>query len=184
MAKLVSKTYGEALFEVAVEEGTIDSLMEETEAVLAIFQENEEYVKLLNHPKITVEEKVSMLKEAFAGKVSDQLTGLLTTVVEKGRFGKSLLPVLRGEQEQVREYKKIGTAVVTSAVSLTQDEKDSIEDKLLKTTSYKSFRMQYSVDESLIGGIIIQIGDRVVDSSIRTKLANMAKDLSKIQLAK
>ncbi|MDD7403829.1 MAG: F0F1 ATP synthase subunit delta [Butyribacter sp.] len=183
MAKLVSKTYGEALFEVAVEEGTIDSLMEETEAVLAIFQENEEYVKLLNHPKITVEEKVSMLKEAFAGKVSDQLTGLLTTVVEKGRFAE-IENILSYFQEQVREYKKIGTAVVTSAVSLTQDEKDSIEDKLLKTTSYKSFRMQYSVDESLIGGIIIQIGDRVVDSSIRTKLANMAKDLSKIQLAK
>lgn len=52
MAKLVSKVYGEALFEAAIEAGTVDSLMEEVDAVLAIFRANEEYIKLLNHPKI------------------------------------------------------------------------------------------------------------------------------------
>ena len=67
MAKLVSQTYGEALFEVAVEEGTMDSMMEEVQSVLAIFQANEEYVKLLNHPKIPMEEKVSLLEAAFKG---------------------------------------------------------------------------------------------------------------------
>lgn len=69
MAKLVSKTYGEALFEVAVEEGMVDTLLEEVEAVQTIFQNNEEYVKLLNHPKLPVEQKISMLEEAFQGKV-------------------------------------------------------------------------------------------------------------------
>lgn len=73
MAKLVSQTYGEALFEVAVEEGMVDSLLEETTSVLAIFGENEEYVKLLNHPKIPMEEKISLLEGAFREKVSDQL---------------------------------------------------------------------------------------------------------------
>lgn len=183
MAKLVSKTYGEALFEVAVEEGTIDSLMEEVEGVLSIFQSNEEYVKLLNHPKISVEEKISMIEQAFKGNVSEQLVGFFTTVVEKGRFAE-IEEILSYFANEVREYKKIGTAYVTTAVSLTQDEKESVEKKLLETTSYESFRMNYMVDESLIGGIVIKIGDRVVDSSIRTKLENMAKDLSKIQLTK
>ena len=183
MAKLVSKTYGEALFELAVEEGTMDSLMEETEAVLAIFQENEEYVKLLNHPKISVEEKVTLLEKAFKGKVSDQLTGLLVTVAEKGRFTE-IEEILTYFEDKVREYKKIGTAYVTSAVELTQHEKESVEKKLLETTSYESFRINYMVDAGLIGGMIIKIGDRIVDSSIRTKLGSMAKELSKLQLAK
>lgn len=183
MAKLVSKTYGEALFELAVEEGTMDSLMEETEAVLAIFQENEEYVKLLNHPKISVEEKVTLLENAFKGKVSDQLTGLLITVAEKGRFTE-IEEILTYFEDKVREYKKIGTAYVTSAVELTQHEKESVEKKLLETTSYESFRINYMVDAGLIGGMIIKIGDRIVDSSIRTKLGSMAKELSKLQLAK
>lgn len=183
MAKLVSKTYGEALFEVAVEEGTVDSLMEEVEAVLAIFRANEEYVKLLNHPKIPVEEKISLLEAAFKDKASNQLVGLLTTTVEKGRFAE-VEDILEYFETQVLEYKKIGIAYVTSAVALNDAEKANVEKRLLETTSYETVRIQYNVDASLIGGIVIKIGDRVVDSSIRTKLNNMAKELSKIQLAK
>lgn len=183
MAKLISKTYGEALFEVAVEEGTVDSLMEEVEAVLTIFHANEEYIKLLNHPKIPVEEKVSLLETAFKDNASNELVGLLTTTVEKGRFAE-IENILGYFEAQVLEYKKIGIAYVTSAVALKDDEKASVEKRLLDTTSYDTVRIQYAVDASLIGGIVIQIGDRVVDSSIRTKLGNMAKELSKIQLAK
>ena len=55
-------------------------------------------------------------------------------------------------------------------------------EKLLKTTDYVDFHMNYNVDESLIGGMIIRIGDRVVDSSIKTKLDELARDLKKVQL--
>lgn len=183
MAKLVSKTYGEALFEVAVEEGTVDLLMDEVTAVLEIFESNEEYTKLLNHPKISLEEKISMLETAFKGKVSDQLLGFFVTVVEKRRFAE-IEEILAYFEEKVREYKKIGTAKVTSAQPLTDLQKQSIEKRLLETTAYESFCMDYQVDAGLIGGMVIRIGDRVVDSSIRTKLGNMAKALNKIQLTK
>lgn len=181
MAKLVSKTYGDALFEVSVEEGTIDSMMEEVEAVQNIFRENQEYVPLLNHPKISLEEKLAILDEAFQGKISNELMGLLTTVVEKGRVSE-VESILDYFMQEVREYKKIGTACVTSAVPLSDGQKADIEKRLLETTSYESFRMEYQVDAGLIGGLVIKIGDRVVDSSIRTKLGSMARDLSKIQL--
>lgn len=183
MAKLISKTYGEALFEAAVEEGIVDSLFQEVEAVHAVLQENDEYVRLLNHPKLPVEQKISMLEEVFRGKASKELTGLLVTVAEKGRFSE-IDGILAYFEERVREYKKIGTAYVTSAAELTQEQKASLEKRLLETTSYQSFCINYSVDAGLIGGMVIRIGDRVVDSSIRTKLGNMARDLSKIQLAK
>ena len=124
-----------------------------------------------------------MLEEVFKGRASKQLTGLLTTVAEKGRFSE-IEGILTYFEERVREYKKIGTAYVTSAVELTRKQKASLEKRLLETTSYRSFRIDYSVDAGLIGGMVIRIGDRVVDSSIRTKLGNMAKELSKIQLAK
>ncbi len=182
MAKLVSKTYGEALFEVAVEDNAVDSLFKEAEAVSAIFRENKEYVKLLSHPRIPAEQKLSFIEEAFRGKVSDEMAGLLAAVVEKGRFSE-VEGILAWFEERVREYKKIGTAYVSSAAELTPEQKESIEKRLLQTTPYESFRMNYNVDAGLIGGMVIRIGDRVVDSSIRTKLGNMAKELSKIQLA-
>ena len=57
-----------------------------------------------------------------------------------------------------------------------------MENRLLKTTKYVEFEMHYKVDAALIGGMEIRIGDRVVDSSIRTKLQNLTRELSKIQL--
>ena len=182
MAKLVSKTYGEALFEVAVEDGTLDSMLEEVEAVLEVLKSNEEYISILNHPRIPIEEKVSMIEEAFKEKVSDELVGFLVTITEKGRFAE-IESILSYFIERVWEEKKIGVACVTSATELSEQQKKDIEEKLLATTSYVEFRMNYDVDKSLIGGMVIRIGDRVVDSSVKTKLETMARELSKIQLS-
>lgn len=182
MAKLVSKTYGDALFEVAVEDGTVDTLQEEVEVVSELLTANEEYIKLMTHPKLPLEEKVSLVEQAFKGKVSDDMTGFLVAVAEKGRFGE-IHTILSYFTDRVREYKKIGVAYVTSATTLSDKEKQAIEQRLLETTSYVKFLMEYSVDKSLIGGVVIRIGDRVVDSSIKSKLNKMAKDLSQIQLA-
>ena len=82
----------------------------------------------------------------------------------------------------VKEEKKIGIAYVTSALPLTGTQKANIIKRLLDTTKYEEFEMNYSVDKSLIGGVVIRIGDRVVDSSIKTKLYELSKDLRKIQV--
>ena len=58
MAKLVSTTYGEALFELAVEEEKTDSMLEEISGMKEVFLENSEYLKFLNHPRISAEEKI------------------------------------------------------------------------------------------------------------------------------
>ena len=58
-----------------------------------------------------------------------------------------------------------------------------MEKRLLETTKYvRHFEMHYDVDSELIGGMVIRIGDRVVDSSVRTKLYDLTRELSKIQL--
>lgn len=70
MAKLISKTYGDALFELAVEEGKIDVLLEEVEQLQKILAENEDFGRLMNHPKIIKEEKIEVAKSVFEGRVS------------------------------------------------------------------------------------------------------------------
>ena len=72
---------------------------------------------------------------------------------------------------------------MTTAAALREEQKAQIEQKLLQTTSYKKMEMHYGVDGSLIGGMVIRIGDRVVDSSIKTKLSELTRQLMKIQLS-
>lgn len=181
MAKLVSKTYGDALFELALEEEKVDVFNEEILFVKAIFEENKELQTLMNHPKVNKEEKKEVIKNIFTEKVSDDTVGFLLIIVEKGRFGE-IDSVFEYFLEKVREYKNIGRAFVTTAIELDNDQKENIKKKLLETTRYEEIEIEYSVDTALIGGMIVRIGDRVVDSSIQTKLYELKKNLSKIQL--
>lgn len=181
MAKLVSNTYGDALFELALEENKIDSLQDEVEAVLTALKENEDLNKLMNHPKITKEEKVALVEDIFKGRVSMELTGLMRMVTEKGHYPE-MNSVLEYFLDRVKEHKNIGTAYVTTAVELSEAQKAAVEKRLLETTKYVEFEIHYQVDAAVIGGMVIRIGDRVVDSTIKTKLHDLTRELTKIQL--
>lgn len=182
MAKLVSKTYGEALFELAVEESKVDVLMEEIVQLQNIFAQNKEFGKFMNHPKILKEEKIQVLQNVLKGRISDELTGFLTLIVTKDRYGE-IDEIMDYFLTEVKSYKGIGIAYVTTAAALRDEQKAEVEQRLLQTTSYQQMEMHYAVDESLIGGMVIRIGDRVVDSSIKTRLNELTRQLMKIQLS-
>lgn len=181
MAKLVSKTYGDALFQLAVETNKTDSFLEEVRGIQQTIAENPDLMRLMSHPKIVKEEKLKILEDVFKGRISDEMLGLMLMLVTKGHYT-NVEEVLAYFAECVKEYKNIGTAYVTSALELSENQKQQLKQKLLDTTHYVEFEMHYEVDAALIGGMVIRIKDRVVDSSIRTKLYDLSRELSKIQL--
>ena len=85
MAKLVSKVYGDALFEAAMERDMLSPVYEEVQSLQTILMENADFVQFLNHPQIIKEEKLKVVENIFKGRVSDDLMGFLETVIEKGR---------------------------------------------------------------------------------------------------
>ena len=181
MAKLVSKTYGDALFSVAVEENRVDAFAEEAKGLATVFSENQDLQKLMDNPKIIKEDKIKLIEETFTSHVSKEIIGLIALLISKGH-SKDISSVFDYFIALVKEEKKIGTAFVTTAVELADAQKSAVEKRLLETTCYETFEMNYSVDESLIGGMVIRIGDRVVDSSIKTKLYELSKQLRRIQI--
>ena len=181
MAKLVSTTYGEALFELAVEEGREEEFLSEVAQLKSLLDENPDFGKLMNHPKILKEEKLKVVEEVFGGRISKELLGFLHLVVSKDRYG-DIDAILDFFISEVKKLKGIGIAYVTTAADLNEAKKKEIEAKLLATTSFQKMEMHYQVDEDLIGGMVIRIGDRVVDSSVRTKLFELQRELLKVQL--
>ena len=181
MAKLVSNVYGEALFELAMEQDRLDAYLEESQGVLDVLRANQEFSQMMPHPNIIKEEKLQMVETVFKGRISDEMVGLMRMIVEKDHFAK-MPEVLTFFIDKALEEKKIGIAYVTTPMEVTDAQKKQIEDRLLETTAYQSFRMHYAVDADLIGGMVIRIGDRVVDSSVRTKISELSRELSKIQL--
>ena len=181
MAKLVSKTYGDALFSVALEENRVDAFYEEVQGMKEIIAQNGELQKLLDNPKVIKEDKIKLIEEAFTGHVAKEMIGLIALLISKGHSA-DIISVFDYFIGLVKEEKKIGIAYIATAVELSEAQKEAVMQRLLQTTKYESFEMNYQVDASLIGGMVIRIGDRVVDTSIKTKLYELSKSLKKIQV--
>ena len=181
MAKLVSKTYGEALFEIAREENKTREMMEEIQELQEILKQNLEFDKMMKHPGIPKQDRAAAVENIFKGRASDELTGFLEIVVDKERYGE-IQAIFDYFIDRVKEEQRIGVAYVTTAVELTDTQKENVKNRLLETTSYVVMEMHYEVDASLIGGMVIRINDRVVDSSIKSKISDLTKQLLQIQL--
>ena len=182
MAKLVSNVYGDALFELALENDQLDSLLEEVKTVSAAIADDGDLTKLMNHPKITKEEKIKFIEDVFTGRVSPELVGLMRMLVDKGHYNE-MNSVFVYFIDRVKEYRNIGTAYVTSAFPLSAAQQEAVEKRLLQTTKYVAFEMHFDVDAALIGGMKIRIGDRIVDSSVKNKLESLTRELTKIQIS-
>ena len=122
------------------------------------------------------------MENVFKGRVSDEILGFFHIIVTKDRYN-DIIAILDYFLHKVKEHKGIGTASVTSAVVLSDTQKAAIEKRLLETTRYVSFEIDYRVDPAILGGLVIRIEDRVVDSSLKTQIDKLKAQLSKIQLS-
>ena len=169
------------MFAVALEESRMDEFFEAAVSLTEVLRSNEDFGKLMSHPKIMKEDKVKIVEETFDGRIPKEFVGLMTLMVTKNRE-EEMLSVFDYFVELVKEEKKIGKADVKTAIPLSVEQKAQVEKKLLATTKYETLEMNYEVDKALIGGMIVRIGDRVVDSSIQTKLSNLSRELRSIQV--
>ena len=153
MAELIDKTYGEALFQLSLEEGKVEQDADEVRSIKEAIAENPEFMVLLDHPQITREEKVEVMRNCLDGRASDSVTGFFVTVIQAGRQH-FLMGMIDYFLDAVRKYQHIGIADVTGDVSI---------------------EINYQVDPEIIGGLVIRIGDKVADNSIRTKINTLTK---------
>lgn len=182
MAKLISKTYGEALFELSVEENKSDIFLEEIAQLRQILKENEDFYQLMTHPKIMKEEKLEVIGNVLDGRVQPELVGFFKLIIQKDRY-REIDEILQYFLDRIKEFKGIGVAYVKTPIPLDFNQQKAVEDRLLATTGYQKMEMHYDVEPALIGGMVIRIGDRVVDSSVQSKLNELEKQLMKIQLS-
>ena len=107
MAKLVSQVYAEALFGLGVENGLLDTLLEELNGMCAVLGENPQFVTLLGHPELDQKEKTAVFDRVFDGKISKELNGFCHLLLEKGRFGE-LFAIREDYERRCLAYHKIG----------------------------------------------------------------------------
>ena len=178
MAESLRNVYAKAVFELCCEQGITVQAAEELECVRKVFEDNEEFVKFLRSPLISFNEKLSLLKKIFDGKLSDTVYDFICLTTEKGRAG--YIPQICEEFKKLYyEQQGILEVSVTTAMPMSDSLKDKLRDKL-ESVLGKKVIMDLSADKSLIGGIIVRYEGAELDSSIRGKLDRLKSQINGI----
>ena len=181
MAKLVVKRYATALFDLAVSEGALAKYEEEVKVIVKALHDEPDFMAVLQDHKVTTEDKVSIVENVFTDKVSTPIVGLLVLLVNKGRQAE-MLDVLEAFLERVKAESGIVKAVVTSAIPLKEEQVVALKEKLEAGTKSK-IELETIVDSSIIAGLVVRVGDKVVDASYKGEMQTLKKQLSKLRLA-
>ncbi|OON95134.1 MAG: ATP synthase F1 subunit delta [Candidatus Epulonipiscioides saccharophilum] len=178
---LVTTRYATALFDLATEKGQISDYQQEAEGVLEILNNEPDFLKILTHPSILLEEKLKLVRDIFENNASDDFVGLFYLCVKKGRQN-LIMDILETFVEMAKVEAGFVKAIVTSSVKLEQAQLEQIKANL-ETKTGKKVEITDDVDETLLGGMIIRVGDKVVDGSIRGQLDTLKSSLLDIRLA-
>lgn len=170
------KRYAQAVFGIATESGEFEVWQEDLR-VLASAAEQKDFVAILDAPQVPAPNKVDLVREALGDSVGPLATNLMSLLATKGLV--SLLPGIVDEYGKLMDqHNGIERAEVVSAVPLDDEQKAKVAEILQRVVG-KDVRVASYVDPQILGGMVARLGDRVIDGSVRTKLADMRRDLVK-----
>ena len=171
-----AKRYALALFELAQQHNQLTSVEEDLREVQVVFNENRELQVLLSTPKLSLDRKKEIIRELF-GKANPLVVNTLQVLIDRKRMNE-IVEVGNEFTTLANEAQGIEDAKVYSTRPLTDEERSSISSAFAQKVGKQSLRIENVVDPSLIGGIRLQIGNRIFDSSVSSKLDRLKKQLS------
>jgi len=168
LAAEVAKRYAHGLFLLAQEKNAIDKVSEEMKDIDVLLEQDNALLNFLAAPQVRDQDKISVMRSVFSGKVSRIVEEFLMLVVAKHR-DQHLHDIAEEFEQIVLDHKGFVKTQVITAVEMTEGERSKLKDKLEKKTS-KKVLIKTRVDEAIIGGVIVILGDRIIDKSIRYQL--------------
>ena len=172
----LARRYAQALFEIA-RETSLDQIARELNELTRLIQEQDEIQQVLYHPHISLTEKKALMDKLLAGQLSDVMRHFLYLLIDRRR--QNLLPVIEREFSRLAdEARQIIEAKVASAVTLTPAQTERLKSELSRMTG-KTVRLVSELRPELVGGVLVQVGDRVMDGTIKHALERMKLELRK-----
>ena len=174
MINVIADRYAQALFEVGEETQTTSELYQELSELVDIFNENKDLYNFLKSPLIGREDK----KNIFKNQLSNSMNNFLKLVIDKDRISaienmKESYKSLLNDKNNILE----GTAI--TAVELSEKEIKDLE-KNLSIKYNKNVTLNNIVDETILGGVLVKLGNEEIDGTVRTRLSKMKNQLSQV----
>ncbi len=173
----VYKEYAKALFMLAVESDSIEKYGEALAVIEGVFVENPEYIRFLSAPAIPLAQRLDAIEEAFSSELPREVLSFLKLLCEKG-MSESFSLCYAEYKNMQSELGRISVARVTSAVALTDGEKNALKKKL-EGMSGHTVELECAVDEAILGGLVVKMDGKMLDASLKRHLKDVKDVMSK-----
>ena len=173
----IASRYAKSLLDLAEDQNVMDEVVSDIEGFSKMVENRDLYL-LLKSPIINIGKKAEIFDALFEGKVNKLTKAFFDIVLRKGR--ESLLPEISTEfLNQYKSLQGISSVTLTTAAPISADALEAIKAKLLGSDSTDQVvEVETKVDESIIGGFIVEIGDKLIDASVAHKLAELSKAMT------
>ena len=168
----IAGRYATALFELARDESRLAETAEELSGLRALLDESEDFARLVRSPVFSTADQLRAIAAIAGGAELSALTTNFLQVLAKNRRLFTLNDVITGFQTLLAGQRNEMTADIVSPVSLTDEQVEELK-AILKAKTGRNIFLNQQVEPSLLGGLVVKIGSRMVDNSIRTKLNNL-----------
>ena len=169
----IVEPYAEALLELANSNESLKETTNDMNIVSQFLVNSSDLKKFLGNPLITREAKKNVIKDILGEQINPTTLTFLMLLVDRGRI--SLLDTLAQRfLELSYKTEKIEIAKITSSIQLSADQQKNIAEKLKTITGAKQIKLALKVDPALIGGFTVEIGSKLIDTSIRGQLKQIS----------
>ena len=170
----ISRRYAKSLFDLAQETKKMDKIVADAQLISSAM-ESRDLVLLCQSPIIKADKKQAAFKAIFDGKVDELTSRFLNLITSKGR--ESLIPnIMTSVVDLYNESQNIVSAKLTTAVKADSKTIKAINDQI--ESEGKNVDIKTEIDPDIIGGYILEIGDTVLDASVRRKISDLRKELT------
>jgi F-type H+-transporting ATPase subunit delta len=170
----LASRYAKSLLDLAVEKAQLDKVYEDMLYLQQLTKGSRDFLSLLRSPVISSDKKQAVI-DAVAGKNIGPLTAAFTRLlVNKGREGE-LPEIITAFINQFKDKKGIHTVKLTTAVAVSDAVKNQIVEQVKKTSGMQNIELETIIDPGIIGGFVLQTGDKLIDASIAYDLKHVAR---------
>lgn len=170
-----ARKYAEALYDIATKQSIVDNVSADLSLVSETFEESQELRNFAENPVISQADKKDAIRQLFENRVSQATMNFLYLLADNSRF--DAVSQIKEEFEELKN-KNFGiiTAKATTAVEMKDELKNKLKTKLEQMFS-KEIKLEYAVNPEIIGGLIVDVDGKTIDSSVLTKIKNIKKQL-------
>lgn len=174
----VAERYSKALFDLAIETGKVDEVKNDLDLIRGIG--HKELSLMLVSPVVSGDRKTAVFEAIFSKHVQPLTSSFFRLVFTKGR-SIAIDEILESYGDKYREYKGIKVVQLTTAVEATDEVRDAVRQQLKdnKFLIGKTIELKEKVDASIIGGLIVQVDDKLFDASIKHDLQQIKRQFIK-----